>query len=483
MKQPKVLAPLFSTELWERFGFYIIQGLLIFYLTRHLSFDDAKAYLVLGQYSALIYISPIIGGFLADRILGFRRAVVMGGILLFIGYALLATTIPILLFPSLATIIMGNGLLKPNISSLLGNFYHADDPRRDAGFTLFYMGINIGSLLATGAAGYIQRLWGWDVAFGAAAFGLLLALLSFYAGQRHYGEHGLPVKRHHSDPQWLRILHNNIVLALGLVGFIVLFSVLLASAGIAEIIEFVVGIAVCSVIVWMSKAYPREQRRKLMALLILILFSIVFWILYYQMFMSMNLFVARAVDRTLFGLDNVPAVLFIAFDAIFIILLAYPLARLWRYLEGHRYALSYPAKFALALLIIGLGMAVLLIAIAHPNPDGFVNAYWIVLVFFFIALAEMLISPIGLSMVTRLAPVKMRGLLMGFWFMVIGVSGAIAGVLAREASIPKSMTDINQIKAIYDHGFSIFMIMALIAGVLLFLFVSRIKRLILSDRQ
>src|SRR3990167_454908 len=171
-RHPIALPFLFLTEMWERFGFYVVQGLLILYMTQYFGFTDNEGYTILGVFSALVYISPFIGGFLADKILGFKTAIVWGGLFLIVGYALLSLPYPKLLFyPALATIIIGNGLFKPNISSLLGTQYASNDPRRDSGFTIFYIGINIGAFLAGISSGYIKNFFGWRTSFGLAAFG------------------------------------------------------------------------------------------------------------------------------------------------------------------------------------------------------------------------------------------------------------------------------------------------------------------------
>lgn len=452
MKQPRALVPLFATELWERYGFYIVQGLLIFFLVNHLNFSDDHAYTVLGQFSALVYISPIIGGFLADRYLGFRYAILIGAILLCLGYIIVSTTVTSLIYWGLAVVIMGNGFLKANISSYLGEFYSAKDPRRDAGFTIFYIGINLGVIISTTSSGFIQREFGWHVVFATAAIGMMIAIISFLIGFKHFAKKGLPIA-----PQ----SKNIIIVGTTIVAGTIISLLLLTLPNIGSTILMVFGLLLLGYLLIIARTYKPAARMKIYALIIMIIVSIIFWALYFQIFFSMNLFVERSVNRHLFGI-NIPPVAFISLESFFIIALGFPTAKLWKYLAKHNCDLSYQLKFTLALVAVVLTMLTVVCGIVLTNGNGLVNPWWLVLTYFFLTVGELLLSPIGLAMVTKLAPKGLIGMMMGVWFMALGFGSSLAGYLAKFAAVPKDDHRLSTINPIYLHAYGKY---AVIAGV------------------
>ncbi len=479
MKQPQALRPLFLTEMWERFGFYVTQSLLILYLTNFLNFSDPKSYLILGEYTALIYIAPLAGGFFADRILGPRFSIVIGAVFLGAGYLLLSLIGQHLLYFCLAVIVIGNGLLKPNISSFLGEFYYQDDPRRDAGFTLFYMGINLGGLLALGSAGFLQEKLGWSTAFITAAFGMAFALGTFCYAFKSFENRGLPIPRDQIKPkslQWMR--HKISITALLVVSLIIAF-LLLRSAQIAEILQSIFGIVILLVMIYIALRSEPRQRNKLLALLILIVTSIIFWGLLFQAFASVNLFTERNVDRHIFGLEMPPPV-FIALEPIFIVLLGPFLASLWQRLHIKKMDPTPGIKFSLAMFSAAIAMGILMLSIIWHRPEELISPVWILFFYLFLTLGEMLLSPIGLSMVTELSPLHLTGLMMGVWFMALGFGGELSGFLATQASIPKNLVSLAQSDAIYLHAFRNNAILALIVGVILLVISPWLKRLVKS---
>lgn len=476
MKQPKALTPLFLTEMWERFGFYVTQSLLILYLTTFLNFSDASAFILLGEFTALVYIAPLAGGFFADRILGPRYAILLGTIFLGLGYLLLGVYGHQLLFLSLSAIVVGNGLLKPNISSFLGEFYYPDDPRRDAGFTLFYIGINLGGLLALGGAGFIQEKWGWGTAFTSAAIGMVLAFCTFLYGFHTYENRGLPIPRNQFNPQW-RWLHSKTAIALLILAGFGISYFLLSRAGIANVLQTILGIVVLIALIVMACRYERSQRRKFFVLIILILASIVFWGMLFQIFGAVNLFTDRNVDRHLFGTFMMPTPAFIAMETIFIILMGPFLAMLWQRLHIKKLDPTPGTKFALAMLSVALAMGILVVAIHAHRADGYISPGWIVIFYLFITLGEMLLSPIGLAMVTELSPPHLSGLMMGIWFMALGFGGELSGFLAKQASVPKQILGVSASNPIYQHAFAHNALFALIVGIILLILSPFLKRL------
>ncbi len=475
--QPRALKPLFLTEMWERYGFYIVQGLLIFFLTNALGFSDTKADIISGEYLALVYISPILGGFLADRVMGFRHSIMLGAVLLCAGYAIVATSHHELIFWGLATVIMGNGFLKPNISSYLGDFYNDNDPRRDGGFTIFYMGINIGSALATLSAGYLQRYLGWSLSFAAASFGMLIAIWSFYYGYRYFENLGLPKTKANIQPAYLRCLANPISIGIICLTGIALSYALLKYASVGNVLLIILGAFLFTFLIMYAFKFERQARNRLIALIILITSSIVFWAIFFQLFISINLFVERNVDRQLFHF-TIPAVNFISLEAIFIIALGLPFAYMWQRLHKRKVHPSYSIKFALAMFTTALAMGLLMLGIHFTPGSGMTQAFWVVIVYFFVTVGELLLSPIGLSMVTELAPKQLTGLMMGIWFMALGFGGSLGGELAEMASIPKNLiSDVHMSNVIYSHAFANFGLIALATGVLLLILTPWLRRL------
>lgn len=447
MKQPLALWPLSLTEMWERFGLYLVQGLLIFYMTKVLNFSDVKSYAIMGQFTALVYISPILGGLCADRLLGFRHTILLGAYLLLAGYALLAFPFAdkeTAMFLGLAVVILGNGFLKPNISSFLGKFYHDDDPRRDAGFTIYYMVFNFGIILSTLSSGYIQEKFGWHVCFAVAAAGLGLAIFFFRWGYRYFGDQGLPFKKTLATlPAFI------LVIFLGIIGCYQLLKL----SQFGNLLLAIFGGLMLLTLLWITVHLPKTERPKMLALVILILISIVFWAIFFQIFLVANLFIDRNVDRVIFG-HVIPPMAFISLESIFLFALSPFMAILWKKFHEKQILISRGLQFTLGLAIIALALQFLVIGIHSTDGAGLVSPYWVVVGYFFITIAELMLSPIGLSMVTQLAPAKFVGLMMGVWFLGLSYGGLLAGFLGKQASVSKDLiNNIHLTNPIYAHAF------------------------------
>jgi len=428
--QPAALPVLFLTEMWERFGFYVVQGLLILYMTEHLNYTDKRGYATLGAFTALAYISPFVGGYLADKILGFSRTIVWGGIALIIGYALLS--IPkigdTLFYPGLATIVIGTGLFKPCISSLLGTQYNRDDPRRDAGFTIFYIGINLGAFLAGASSGYIKNAYGWHVGFFLASIGLVIGLIVFSIGSHRL----IKMSKDYIVPARikLRIITGCLVAIAGM-------TFLLRASAITEWLLPTAGLFLAMYLIVVTMQQHKEDRTKLFLLNILILSSIVFWMIYLQMFFSANLYIDRLVDKDVFGI-HIATTVFYASESIFIMLLGPVFAWLWHTLGHANKNPSTISKFILGIAFMGVAFFIMSQSARFPNEEGLINPAWVFVSYFFITIGELLLSPIGLSAVTILAPGHLVGMMMGVWFVATGFGGVFAGVIAKMASVPDS---------------------------------------------
>lgn len=468
MKQPKALLPLFLTEMWERYGYYIFQALLILYMTRALHLSDVEAATIVGAFSALAFIMPSVGGIIADRILGFRNAIVLGGALLTAGYAIAATQQHTLFIIGLATIVSGTGFLKPNISSYLGEFYEEHDPRRDAGFTIFYIGINTGVLIATASSGFIQQYLGWSMTFASAALGMSLGLLTFWWGYRYFGDAGRP-------PQKL-LKSDYTTVTLTTLGIIIFCSALFSRPEFANWLLNIFGAAMLIYLLYLTRQYEGLERKRFLALIILIAFSVVFWGLYVQVFFSIILFLERSVDRYVFGYQ-LPAIFFLSTISIVIMTLGTAFAYMWKWLQQRGHDLSSGMKFAFAMFGAALSMGTLVYSISITPAGEHVALGWMLLFFLLITIGELFISPIGLSIVTKLAPPRLTGFMMGIWFMALGFGAYFAGQLAKLSSVPKGTTDVTVINHIYQQAFTKYTLIAAAVGAILLLLSPWLKRL------
>ncbi|MCL1078939.1 MFS transporter [Parashewanella spongiae] len=451
---PKGLYVCFFTEMWERFSFYGLKALLIFYLTEHFLFSDVQATNIFGNYFALVYAFPILGGLLADKYLGSKRAVTFGAVLLCVGHLGMAfegtpsyytdngelvqsQTLPIF-YVSLAFIIVGVGFLKPNISGIVGKLYHVNDPRKDAGFTIFYMGINLGAALAAILCGYVGRVYGWPYGFGLAGIGMLFGLIVFLLGQ--------PLLKGHADAPDLINLKKPIVSVFSIEHIIYLTSLVLVGVvalivGNHQIVAGILGFTLVAISVWLIwfciNEVSSSVKQKLYAAVSLTMMSTVFFLCFLQSGSSMNLFADRVVNRVVFGME-IPAPILQSLNAIFIIILAPIFAYGWKILVQRKREPSTPIKFALGLAQVGLGFYLLVLGIKFADEQGQVALYWLVLAYLLHTSGELFISPIGLSMITKLSAPRIVGLMLGLWFLGSAIAEYIAAWLAGSAAVPSA---------------------------------------------
>jgi POT family proton-dependent oligopeptide transporter len=452
--------------MWERFSFYGMKALLLLYLTKYHLFSDAGGLEVLGSYAALVYAMPVIGGLLADRYLGMRKSVIFGAALLVLGHLGMAvegeqarqvgTDVARdegalqVFYLSLALIVIGVGFLKPNISTIVGRLYTAADPRRDSGFTIFYMGINIGAFAATLLCGFLGETYGWRYGFGAAGLGMLFGLLTFVRGQKHL--HGV------AEPKNPALLKEKSLLGINIEATIYLCSAL-AILVVWQMLQFhhavgytLNGLAITVLVglAWFltSKCNPVERQR-MIVLIVLTLSTVVFWALFEQAGASMTLFADRVMDRNIFG---------ISFN-----------------LEP-----STPVKFALGITQAGLGFGALVIGASMPDQAGLVAGYWIVLAYLLHTTGELCLSPVGLSAVTKLSVPSVVGVMMGSWFLATAYSEYVAVQLAKLASVETvngAVTDVAAALANYTELFTSLLYIGLAFGVLLLLLSPLLKKM------
>jgi proton-dependent oligopeptide transporter, POT family len=442
---PRGLVILFATEMWERFSYYGMRALLIFYLTQHFLFSDQKAYLIYGAYTALVYVMPVIGGILADRYLGAKKAVTFGAVLLVLGHFGMAFEGPAavsgadgvardpfylqLFYLSLALIISGVGFLKANISTIVGALYEEGDSRRDGGFTLFYMGINLGSFCSALLCGWLGQTYGWAYGFGLAGVGMLVGLAVFLKGQHWLEGRGEPTDTHRLKQVRFAGLSTEWCIYLGSsLGVLVIWQLIQHQALVGDLLMGFGGVMLSVILLFSFTQCTPVERDRMITASILMVFSILFWALFEQAGSSLNVFTDTAVDRSVFGVE-VPASMFQSLNAFFIIVLAPLFSIAWIRMAAKGVEPSTPLKFSIALCLVGLGFLVL--AFGSTLGNGSVALIWLVLIYLLHTMGELCISPVGLSMVTKLSVKRVVGMMMGVWFLASAGANFIAGLIAQ----------------------------------------------------
>ncbi len=565
---PRQLARLFSTEAMERFGFYGMRALLTLYLAQHFLFNDQTTNGLYGGFTALVYLTPLVGGLLADRYLGSKKSVKFGAILMSIGYLTLcfggptakpyamidnaryevviddakqqfvvdgnrqlaikgredgsvdlvapdgsvARTVAkggfkadadrdnfytMLMLVALTMVTVGNGFFKPNISTIVGALYEQGDRRRDAGFTIFYMGINLGSLFsqilcpALVVALADKDGLAWWAGFGLAAIGMMIswALIQF-AGDKLDG-YGDPPPGQEKDRSLLIYIGAIAAVPVGWFLFVNLMNSTATPAG-SGIVGYLLGLPImgkvlfasflASVVLiplWALKAGNRVEFQMMVAAIVLIVFNVVFWTLFEQAGSSLTLFADRNTDLSIFGLFTMTAGQTQFFNAFFIVVLAPLTSILWGALGRRGIEPSIPVKFAIALAGVGLGFLALVWGTAYAGPDFKVSVWWLALLYLIHSMAELCISPVGLSMITKLSIARVVGLMMGLWFLSISCAQYVAGMVAQVASVETVGGQVTNLKVSLDTYAGVFQTIGLVSigiGVVLFLLSPVIKK-------
>ena len=450
---PKGLFVCFATEMWERFSYYGMRALLILYLTKHWEFTDATSYLIYGAYTSLVYIMPVFGGMLADQILGSKKAVTYGAILLVFGH--LGMTVESneqIFYLSLALIVSGVGFLKPNISTMVGALYEEGDPRRDSGFTIFYMGINIGAFTATLLCGYLGEQVGWAYGFGAAGIGMLFGLIIFLWGQKYL--EGLAEPPSNKYLQKMNgISYESWAYISGIFMVLVTWFLVQNSQLVGQLLG---GFGAIFIGAWLLYALFRcapDERDRLIVVGILILFSLIFWALFEQAGSSLNILTDRGVNRVIFGWE-VPASMFQSLNAGFIFTIAPLFAMLWIALAKRNMEPSTPIKFSIGIILVGLGFLALVYGMR--SSEGLqTGIFWIILIYLLHTLGELCLSPVGLSSVTKLSPQRIVGFMMGMWFFASAAGNYVAGLIARatasdSSGVSNDVFDLTQKQSFMD---------------------------------
>jgi POT family proton-dependent oligopeptide transporter len=430
-KHPRALAYLFFAETWERFSFYGMKALLVLYLTNSFLFSDKTAYAIYGSYTSLVYATPVLGGLLADRLLGFRKAVLIGGVLMALGHFAMAVQNLQVFYFALGLLICGNGFFKPNISSMVGRLYAEDDPRRDSAFTIFYMGINLGGFLSPIACGYLGVKFGWHWGFGLAGVGMLLGLAVFWHGRAHLAGLADPPVRSDPGRALFAGLSAEACVYLGTLIAVAVAWQLVQHNAIVGSLLIVFGIVVLiGLLVYLFRLPEQVARDRLGVALLLTLVSVVFWSFFEQAGTSMSLFTERNVDRWLLGtLISTPQ--FQSVNALFILLFAPVFSVLWLFLARRKFEPNTPLKFGLGVVQLGLGFVALYVGALSARATGVVPMFWLILAYFLHSTGELCLSPIGLSMITKLSPKGITGIMMGTWFLASSFAQYVASLIAQ----------------------------------------------------
>jgi len=449
---PKGLGLLFLTEMWERFSYYGMRALMVLYLVNAQHWTAARAATLYGNYTMLVFLTPLIGGYLADRIIGTRRSLVIGGIIISAGHFTLALQGETAFYVGLGLIIVGTGFFKSNVSTQVGQIYADGDTRRDAGFTIFYMGINTGAFLGPIVCGYLADSpnWGWHYGFAAAGVGMVLGLITYVWGREKYlpgiglpnfggaaatPDAGIPV----SNP-----MHGIGGAAAGcMVGFLGGGYLGLAMGGV---IGGALGIAILGT--------HGEERRRVFAIFIVAFFVVFFWAAYEQAGSSMNLFADRNTDLTLGGLVSkpIPASWFQSVNPAYILIFSPVFAWIWMTLGKHKMEPSTAMKMVIGLFLLGTGFVFMIFGARGADQGLRVSGLWLCSAYLCHTLGELCLSPIGLSYVTKVSPVRFASLMMGVWFLANAAANKLGGTIAAMVEKIPTLTQFYTIFVVSSFG-------------------------------
>ena len=491
-KYPKQIWSLFFSEMWERFCFYGMRGMLVFFMIDQLDFKEGQSQLQYAAIQAFVYAFTFVGGLFADKILGFRKSLFWGGSLMILGSILLATNPHNLFFLGIAFTVVGTGFFKPNISTMVGELYKKGDPRTDAGFSLFYAGINVGAFIG----GYVCIAIGkghlfsdlidvahrWNVAFGLAALVMVVSLINFYFTKRSLGPIGLQPKdidkqgKEVKKPLWKELtVYGCTILAIPLI------MAMVKNTDYTDYFMFTIGPLTLIYLFYEMTKVTVEERKKLYAALVFIFFSILFWGIYEQAGGSLTIFAANNLNSDLLGVHLDPNGVNNSGGALFIILLAPIFGALWIWLAKHKLNPNTVIKFGLGFIFLGLGYYVLFGTRFFANAAGITSLDFFTLALLVITFGELCLSPIGLSIMTKLSTVNLQGMMMGMWFLASAYGQYVAGIIGSNMSdsLVEGGTNLDKLYT-YTEGYKDIALYAIIAGVIL-IAVSPLVRKLMQD--
>jgi len=476
---PKGLFYLFFAELWERFSFYGMRALLTLYMVNvifeALLARDFAAAAVYSSYGSLVYASTVIGGRLSDSILGMRSSIFLGGILMAVGHFVLAIENNLAFFLALAFIVVGNGFFKPNISTFVGTLYEDGDPKKDSGFTIFYMGINIGGFVAPLLCGWLGATYGWHYGFGLAGIGMLTGLLVFWHGIRTnvFGERGHAPVREESKSKKVSpklIVYVLSVLAVPVIAWLLSSYKPLGADGtffgdqnIVNVIFKLIGVAVLVYLGYIMYQATLDERKKLFVAVFITLFMTVFWGFHELSGSVITLFAARNVNLVLIDAAQTNAL-----NSMYIIILSIPISLMWTYLSKKKINPRTPYKFAMGLAFAGISFYILALSGGSADGQGMVPFSYLMIMYFLISVGELFMSPVGLSKITDLSPKRIVAFMMGVWFLSSAFAFQIVGFIGKKLAIESTDKNVGGLETIgvYTDGFELIAYYALGAAVI-----------------
>ncbi|MDG4653012.1 peptide MFS transporter [Chryseobacterium arthrosphaerae] len=485
-KYPRQIWSLFFSEMWERFCFYGMRGMLVFFMISQLNFHEREANLQYGATQAFVYAFTFVGGLFADKILGFRKSLFWGGLLMIVGSLILATDPHKFFFLGIAFTVVGTGFFKPNISSMVGQLYKPNDSRADAGFSLFYAGINLGALLggylciAIGKGEFLGNIIAeemrWHIAFGLASIVMVVSLINFVFTQRRLGTIGLQPGHPLAEvkaapiPKWKEYG----VYILSLI-FVPVIMTMVAKTEYTDYFMWTIGPLTLIYLFYEMSKVTASERKKLWAALVFIIFSIIFWGIYEQSGGSLSIFAAKNLNKDLLGLD--PNGVNNSGGAFFIIFLAPLIGLLWIWLNKRKIEPNTIIKFGLGFIFLGLGYYVLFATRLFANLQGITSLNFFTLALLIITLGELCLSPIGLSIMTKLSTKNLQGMMMGMWFLASAYGQYVAGIIGAGMATAKEGSTNYDALITYTDGYKQLGLYAVIAGVVLILISPYVKKL------
>lgn len=483
-KYPKQLWYLFFSEMWERFSFYGMRGMLVVFMVSQLNMDDVVANLQYGATQAFVYAFTFVGGLFADKILGYRRSLFWGGLLMIVGSVLLAIDPKTFFFFGISFTIIGTGFFKPTISTIVGNLYKEGDSRIDAGFSLFYAGVNLGALIggylciatANGTifSSFIPEALRWNVAFGFASVVMIVSLLNFTRTQKSLGPIGLSPLAH-LDPKRRR-LYEYLTYAGSLVILPVIMT-MVSKTEYTDIFMFIIGPCSLVYLFYEMRNFSLVENKKLIAALVFIIFSIFFWAFFEQSGGSLSLFAKNNLNNQLLGVTVDPNGVNNSSNSLFVILFAAAVGLVWLWLNKRKLEPNTIVKFGLAFLFLAAGFYVFYETKFFADTNGVTSLNVFTFGWFIITFGELCLSPIGMSVMTKLSPQKTQAVIMGMWFLASAYGQYFAGLLgANIASASENSTNLEKL-SVYADGYKQLAIYALIAGIILIAISPLVKKL------
>lgn len=483
-KYPKQLWYLFFSEMWERFSFYGMRGMLVIFMVNQLNMNAVNANLQYGATQAFVYAFTFIGGMFADKILGFRKSLFWGGILMIAGSIILALDPHQFFFTGISFTIIGTGFFKPNISTMVGRLYKDDDNRRDAGFSFFYMGVNLGALIggylciavANGSmmSAIVPEHLRWNVAFGFAAIVMVISLLTFVQTQKSLGDIGISPLLSLENSRRKVYEYGTYLGSLAVIPVIIL---LVSNSGYTDIFMYIIGPCSLLYLLFEMRNFSTSENKKLLAALVFVLFSIVFWAFFEQSGGSLSLFAESNLSKTVLGVPLDPNGVNNSANSFFVIAFAALVGLVWLWMSKRKIEPNTVVKFGLGFLFLAGGFYVFYYTKFFANANGVTSLDLFTFGWFIITFGELCLSPIGMSAMTKLSPQKVQAVMMGMWFLASAYGQYFAGLLgANIAGASENSTNLEKL-IVYADGYKQLAIYALIAGILLIVISPFVKKL------